>query len=163
MLVISMTEQKEQTILITGGLGFIGSHAAETFVREGYNVVVIDNLSRPQPNIKERDNLPYIWQYLEEYYPQIRKIKLDVRDRQALYDIFQEILPDIVLHAAGQTSAVGSVKNPQADFENNVEGLYNTLEISRNIGTVKDFIFLSTNKVYGERVNALPIEETDAR
>ncbi len=152
-----------RTILITGGLGFIGSHAAEIFASLGDRVICVDNLSRPQPNVLQEDILPYTWNFLDKNWPQIEKKKLDLRNYSELSELLEEIQPDVVIHAAGQTSAVGSIQFPQDDFENNVNGLFNTLELSRKIGTVSDFIYLSTNKVYGEKVNSCPITETDVR
>jgi len=151
-----------KTILITGGIGFIGSHAAEAFSDLGYNVIIIDNLSRPQINLKEIKEIPYNWTFLTQNYPLITKIKQDVRSPKML-DLIQEFKPQIILHAAGQTSAVGSVENPQNDFDNNVNGLFNVLESARRVGCVKDFLYLSTNKVYGSRVNAIPLQEEELR
>lgn len=152
----------DQTILITGGIGFIGSHAAEVFSDLGYNVVVVDNLSRPQINLKDNKDIPYNWSYLTQNYPLITKIKEDVRSAKIL-DLIQQFKPEIILHAAGQTSAVGSVEKPQNDFDNNVNGLFNVLESARRVGCVKDFLYLSTNKVYGDRVNTIPIKEDSIR
>lgn len=146
-------------ILITGGLGFIGSHAAVKFASEGNDVIVIDNLSRPRDNLQKKTGNPFNWTYFDEKYPKIVKIKEDVRNFTQLKEIFITHRPDAVIHAAGQTSAVGSIDEPMNDFENNVIGLFNTLEISRITGTVKKFIFLSTNKVYGGRVNDVELRE----
>jgi len=119
----------------------------------------VDNLSRPRDNLQETTGLPYNWIYFDQKYPKIVKIKEDVRNFARLQEIFTAHHPDAIIHAAGQTSAVGSVEDPKNDFENNVIGLFNTLEAARITGSVRKFIFLSTNKVYGGRVNDLELIE----
>ncbi len=150
-------------ILITGGLGFIGSHLAIFFHKQGHQVSVIDNLSRPRPNIKNPKEKPYNFHYFNKNYPQITIFLEDIRDSNKISEIFQEVSPSYVIHAAGQTSAVDSVNNPSNDFTNNVIGLFNTLEAARVCGSVKGFVYLSTNKVYGKSPNNLSLEETDTR
>jgi CDP-paratose 2-epimerase len=153
----------KNSIIITGGLGFIGSHAAIHMYKLGFQVVIIDNLSRPTPNIKTSNNKSYNLSLLEKDYPEIIINIRDIREKKKILSIFNEYKPNCVLHAAGQTSAVGSIKDPENDFENNVIGLFNTLESARVCGTVKSFIFLSTNKVYGNSPNCIALSENKFR
>jgi CDP-paratose 2-epimerase len=152
-----------ETILITGGLGFIGSHTAEKFRAHGDRIIVVDNLSRPHTAFQDSKQISYMWNYFDQNYPDIQKYKIDICNYGDLKDIFIKHQPTVIIHTAGQTSAVGSIDNPRYDFENNVIGLFNTLDLARTTGTVKDFIFLSTNKVYGERVNEIPLIEKESR
>ncbi len=149
------------TILITGGLGFIGSHSAIKLYEEGYKVILVDNLSRPAPNITQQQAQRYNKLFLEDHFPEIEIILGDIRNANLLSDIFRRHKPDGVLHAAGQTSAVGSIVNPENDFTNNVVGLFNTLELSRKSASVKSFCYLSTNKVYGENVDGILLTDAE--
>ena len=118
-------------VIITGGLGFIGSHTAIRFYNAGYDVKLIDNLSRPAPNLVSKEKYPYNYSFFEKNYPKIGKEIVDVRNLEVMQKIFKDFTPNIIIHAAGQTSAVGSIGNPREDFENNVIGLYNTLDLAK--------------------------------
>ena len=151
-------------ILITGGLGFIGHHLALKLSKN--NIVgVVDNLSRPFTNKNSSSvySKDYNWQYLEKYYPKIQKKILDIRDKDKISNFIQNFKPEIIIHAAGQTSAVDSITNPEFDFENNVIGLFNVLNAAKKMKQTTDFIFISTNKVYGNNVHKIPLFEGEKR
>ncbi len=153
------------TILITGGLGFIGSHVAIKFHDLGYTVCVVDNLSRPTPNLNRANTQDYNRLFFQELYPSIQIYIRDIRDQQKLKEIFRAVSPTIVIHAAGQTSAIGSISDPGNDFENNVVGLFNTLECTRQCiaPNTATFVYFSTNKVYGTIPNQTPLHESETR
>ncbi len=153
-------------ILITGGLGFIGHHLAINLSQKGHKITVLDNLSRPISNIiissKIKDK-NYNWEYLDEFHPKIEKKIIDIRDREKVTAIIQNFKPEIIIHAAGQTSAVGSIENPRFDFENNIIGLFNILNSAKESQIVTDFLYISTNKVYGNNVSNIPLIEGKTR
>jgi len=144
----------QKKILITGGAGFIGINAADYFIRDGWDVTILDNLSRKGVDF----NLKWI---NEEHPSRISFVKVDVRYDQ---DILNRELSahDAVLHLAGQVAVTTSVLDPRDDFENNVLGTINVLEAVRNAPTPPILIFASTNKVYGN-LEHLGIEETKVR
>ncbi|WP_371803539.1 NAD-dependent epimerase/dehydratase family protein [Candidatus Lokiarchaeum ossiferum] len=155
----------QKTILITGGLGFIGSHIAVRAMKQGYHVCVADNLSRPtslQNNNIEKIKF-FTKNLFEDKYPSIRIYIEDICKKETLQQIFEEIQPSIIIHAAGQTSAIDSISNPEFDFQNNVIGLFNTLECCRQSLNRTTFIYFSTNKVYGTAPNNVSLTEGDLR
>ncbi len=131
---------RERRLLITGGCGFIGTNFAEYFTQRGWNVTVLDNLSRKGAV----ENL--LW--LREQYPQIRYVHADIRtDHQVLRS--EASAADAVFHFASQVAVTTSFKNPREDCEINAIGTLNLLEAIRATGANPVFIYASTNKVYG--------------
>ena len=121
--------------LITGGAGFIGSHIAEALLFDGNEVAVLDNLISGK-----RENLP----------EGVRLFVRDVRDREAVFDVFESFRPTHVSHQAAQISVSRSVKDPYFDAETNVLGGLNVLDAAVK-GGVKHFVFASTGgAIYGE-------------
>lgn len=128
-------------MLITGGYGFIGSHVADRFHKEGYDVFIIDNLStgkKVNVNFKHKG---YI---------------LSVNDHKCS-EIFKSHKFDVVIHLAAQVSVANSISNPMIDAESNVVGLVNMLNLSAKY-RVKKFIYASSAAVYGIQTE-LPIRE----
>jgi len=132
---------KEKTILITGGCGFIGTNAAEYYLKKGLAVVVFDNLSR----IGSKENLKYL-----KTKKGITFVKGDIRNNKQLELTFRKYKPDYILHLAAQVTMVTSVKEPREDFEVNALGTFNVLEALRNEAPEAAMLYTSTNKVYGE-------------
>lgn len=130
-------------VLITGGYGFIGSHVAERFYKEGYEIYIIDNLSTGKKNNLTIKHKSFVMSV----------------DDEKCEEIFRANQFDVVVHLAAQVSVEVSVKNPRLDSEANVLGLVNMLDLSRKY-RVKKFIFASSAAVYGEK-SALPIREED--
>ncbi len=154
----------DHTILIPGGLGFIGSHTAIHLASLGYSVAIVDNLSRPTPNVdSSRGGGNFTRNMIISQHPEITIFTEDLRDNAAVKAIFLEVNPDAVIYAAGQTSAVGSVVDPHNDFTNNVNALFNTLECARTTPSVSQFLYLSTNKVYGLHPNQFSLTEDSDR
>lgn len=146
-------------IVVTGGAGFVGSHAAEHFARKNHEVLVCDNLSRAETLGKIVGDQTYVWNYLRQGYPNIKLLRLDVRKFDAIRDACKGA--NIIIHAAAQVAVTASLIDPRTDFETNAWGTFNVLEVARlNDCTV---VFCSTNKVYGENVNSIPVKEGKTR
>jgi len=131
-------------ILVTGGAGFIGSNVVDGYVREGHEVVVVDNLYTGR---------------IGNLNPRARFYLLDVRSEE-LGKVFEIERPDIVNHHAAQMSVPASVEDPAFDADVNIMGLINLLQNSVRYGTRK-FIFISSGgAIYGEK-EEVPISEAD--
>jgi CDP-paratose 2-epimerase len=129
-----------QPIVITGGSGFIGSNQADSFLADGEEVVVVDNLSRPGV----RQNLDWL---TSRHGSRVRPLIADVRDADAIAPAFADARA--VYHFAAQTAVTTSLVDPAEDFEINARGTFNVLEAVRRTGRPVPVIFSSTNKVYG--------------
>ncbi|MDI6890079.1 MAG: NAD-dependent epimerase/dehydratase family protein [Thermodesulfovibrionales bacterium] len=129
-------------ILVTGGAGFIGSHVVDSYIAEGYDVVVVDNLVTGK-----RQNLN----------PSARFYLMDIRS-ELLEQVFELERPEIVNHHAAQPSVPASVENPLFDADVNVLGLLNLLKCSVKYGTRKIIFSSSGGAIYGE-VEKVPIPE----
>jgi CDP-paratose 2-epimerase len=147
-------------ILITGGAGFIGSHLAEFYAHKGDDVIVFDNLSRAELLGYGTANAMYNWNYLKGY-DNIELIKGDVRDAERINHAARDA--DVIVHAAAQTAVTTSLENPRTDFEINVVGTLNVLEAARLGENNPCVIYCSTNKVYGDNVNKIPVREKEKR
>jgi len=131
-------------ILVTGGAGFIGSHVVEAYLKRGHPVVVVDNLSTGR-----RENVP----------PTAAFYQVDIRDAQALNEVFDLEKPEIVNHHAAQMNVRISAEDPVFDAETNVLGSLNVLEACRRIGVEKLIYASSGGACYGE-TDVLPTPET---
>jgi len=128
-----------KNILVTGGCGFIGSHLVDSLIKEGYFVVVVDDLSA-------NTNLDYLQTYLDDKSAQF--FKYDIRDYEKLNSITIDF--DSIFHLAAQPDVKVSVNEPRLDFEINVIGTFNILEFMRN-RNIPEMIFASSvGTVYGE-------------
>ena len=138
-------------ILITGGAGFIGCNAAKRFMGKGYEVTVLDNLSRKG----SENNLEWLRQQGEFEF-----IDCDIRDYAKVRKIFVDRNSiDVVLHLAAQVAVTTSVLNPREDFQTNALGTFNLLEAVRDNKLDPIFIYASTNKVYGGMTDIKVIEK----
>jgi UDP-glucose 4-epimerase len=129
-----MSEQKS-TILVTGGAGYIGSHAVLALKEAGYEVLIFDNLE-------------YGHQELVETVLGVKLIKGDTRDRASIDRVFATHKIDAVMHFAAYIAVGESVAEPGMYYQNNVVGSLNLLEAMRAAG-VNKFVFSSTSAVYG--------------
>ena len=148
-------------ILVTGGAGFVGSHAAEYYAMKGDEVVVFDNLSRAELLGFNNRNAMYNWNYLKSKYPSIELIKGDIRNRDQIEIVANDV--DVIIHTAAQTAVTSSVVDPKTDFDTNALGSFNVLEAARISKTNPAVIFCSTNKVYGDNVNHIAVKELKSR
>ncbi|MBS1266580.1 MAG: GDP-L-fucose synthase [Candidatus Woesearchaeota archaeon] len=141
-------------VLVTGGAGFVGSHAAEFYANKGCDVVVYDNLSRANLLKKSSKNSMYNWNYLKKF-KNIKLVKKSILNIKELEKNSKNA--DVILHTAAQTAVTTSVKNPREDFETNALGTFNVLEAARKNDCA--VVYCSTNKVYGENVNKVKVIE----
>ena len=128
-------------VLITGGAGFLGINAASHFIRQGWYVTLLDNLSRPGT---ER-SLKWL---ITRFPNRIAFVREDVRNATALAAHVQN--QDAVLHLAAQVAVTTSLADPTTDFDINARGTLNVLEAARLHNHDVPLLFASTNKVYGE-------------
>ena len=149
-------------ILITGGAGMVGSHAAIYFAKKKCKIIVLDNLMRSKLFGYNKKSVEHNWHYLSRY-KNIECIKRDIRDKDLLRKIFNKGI-DVVIHAAAQPGVGFSIKNPEEDFSINAHGTFNVLEAARIFCKKRCvFIYCSSNKVYGENVSKIPLSERSKR
>ena len=141
-------------ILITGGCGFIGTNATTFYLKKGYLVIALDNLDRSG----SKQNLAFLKRINGNFVFE----NCDVTDFSKLIKIFNKYKPDLILHLAGQTTVVDSIKNPRKDFSVNALGTFNVLEAMRKITPLASLIYASTNKVMGN-LEYVPIIEKRER
>lgn len=153
-----------RTIIVTGSAGLIGSETVRHFARDGARVVGIDNDMRAKffgaeaSTGKTRDELVKELKNYEHH-------ELDIRDAGGVMDLFKKHGQNVVaiVHTAAQPSHDWAARDPQADFTVNANGTLNLLEATRNCCAEAPFVFTSTNKVYGDTPNRLPLEEKEKR
>jgi len=153
------------TAIITGSGGLIGSEAAEHFVGLGMDVVGIDNDMRQVffgAEASTRWRVDELRGRLGERY---RHEEVDIRDEVAIERIFRARGRDVglVVHTAAQPSHDWAARDPRVDFGVNATGTLNLLELTRQHAPDATFVFTSTNKVYGDRPNHLPLIELETR
>jgi len=152
------------SVLVTGGAGFVGSHAAAYYDEQGASVTALDNLSRTKTlehADESRDTATYNWQYLQDNHPGIELLEVDIRDHKRLEGIVEG--HDAIVHTAGQVAVTASLQDPRTDFEINAEGTLNVLEAARKADSDPAVVLASTNKVYGHNVNDIPVREAETR
>jgi CDP-paratose 2-epimerase len=150
--------------LITGSAGLIGSEAAQYYCRRGHLVIGIDNDMRRE-FFGQDATTRWKREALVREYAHYVHYDVDVRDRQAVERVFREYGPeiDLVVHAAAQPSHDWAARNPHVDFTVNANGTLTLLEATRQFSPSAVFVFASTNKVYGDRPNELPLVEERTR
>jgi CDP-paratose 2-epimerase len=150
--------------IVTGSGGLIGSEAVGRLVERGFDVVGIENDMRASFFGPEASTA-HVTQRLVESHPEFRSEDADIRDRDAVERIFreQEGKIELIVHTAAQPSHDWAASDPQTDFGVNAQGTLNLLEASRDHALEATFIFCSTNKVYGDTPNRLPLEEREER
>lgn len=150
------------TVLVTGSSGLIGSEVVTYFAARNCSVYGVDNNQRAAffgaagDTTWNRDRL-------------IREVdgfthcELDIRDREGLYALLEQVRPDLIVHAAAQPSHDLAARLPFEDFDMNAVGTFNLLEAARLGARDAVFVFLSTNKVYGDAPNEIELIEMDTR
>ncbi len=139
-------------ILVTGGCGYIGSHTVVELIKNGYEVIIVDNFSNSKPVVL--DNLKKITG------SQIKFYEIDLCDKEKLDKVFGENEIDAVIHFAGYKAVGESVEKPLMYYRNNIDSTLTLLEVM-NKHNVKRMVFSSSATVYG-KPEVLPIKE-DAR
>lgn len=150
--------------LVTGSAGLIGSEAVRFFAQKGMHVVGIDNDMRKYFFGPEAST-EWMRKHLEATIPGYEHHGIDIRDQKAIFDIFRRCGKDIslVIHTAAQPSHDWAAREPLTDFSVNATGTLNLLEATRQFAPDAAFIFTSTNKVYGDSPNFLPLVELESR
>ncbi len=150
--------------LVTGSAGLIGAEAVRFLSREGFDVVGIDNNMRAEFFGAEASTLWSRQQLLDEYQTYIHH-DVDIRSEEQINAIFAEYQTDLelIIHTAAQPSHDWAARDPMVDFSVNATGTLNLLEATRKHAPEASFIFTSTNKVYGDNPNRLPLVELESR
>ncbi|HLM87003.1 MAG TPA: NAD-dependent epimerase/dehydratase family protein [Solirubrobacteraceae bacterium] len=151
--------------IVTGSGGLIGSESVRHFAAHGFQVVGIDNDMRAYffgPSASTAANTQRLVAELGDAF---RPLRLDIRDRDAIAGVLAEHSPrvELIVHAAAQPSHDWSAIEPHTDFTVNANGTLNLLEAARRHAHDATFVLTSTNKVYGDTPNRLPLVELDTR
>ncbi len=149
-------------LLVTGSSGLIGSEVCMHFAHLGWEIHGIDNNQRavffgPQGDTRWNQ------QRLASTLPKFIHHEIDIRDRDGLLALVKEIQPDAIVHTAAQPSHDRAAAIPFDDFDTNAVGTLNMLEATRQYATTIPFVHMSTNKVYGDAPNTIPMKELDTR
>src|SRR5207249_5096106 len=153
-----------RTIIVTGSAGLIGSETVKRFAKEGAHVVGVDNDMRAQffgaeaSTKKTRNNLIANVRGYDHH-------DLDIRDASAVAELFKSYSGkiDAIVHTASQPSHDWAARDPHTDFTVNANGTLNLLEAARTFSPEAPFVLTSTNKVYGDSPNRLPLQELARR
>ena len=153
------------TAIVTGSGGLIGSESVARFVELGFDVVGLENDMRARLFGPEASTARVTASLLERYRDSFRSLEIDIRDREAVQRLFAEHAAQIelVIHAAAQPSHDWAASDPHTDFEVNALGTLNLLEAARKHADGATFVHCSTNKVYGDLPNSLPLLELPQR
>lgn len=154
--------RKVKKILVTGSAGLIGSEAVRFFCQRGFMVVGIDNNMRAY-FFGEEASTEWNRKLLEEKFKNYTHIRGDIRDNKLIEQIFSDNDFDLIIHTAAQPSHDWAAREPQTDFTINALGTLILLEAFRQHTPEAVFIFTSTNKVYGDSPNKLPLLELPRR
>ncbi|MGF1505467.1 MAG: NAD-dependent epimerase/dehydratase family protein, partial [Anaerolineae bacterium] len=151
--------------IVTGSAGLVGSEAAIFFAQQGFDVVGIDNDMRSiffGDSASTIPNRRRLQQTLGKRYTHIDE---DIRSADAIDAVFSRYATDInvVIHTAAQPSHDWAAREPATDFTINANGTLHLLEAARHHAPEAPFIFTSTNKVYGDTPNRLPLVEEETR
>lgn len=152
----------KKTVLITGSAGLIGSEAARFFSNKGFKVIGIDNNSRKYffgPEASTTWNRNKLTKTIKDY----THYNIDIRNEIKVNEIFKKNNIDLIIHTAAQPSHDWAAREPLTDFTINAFGTLVLLEAYRKYLPNAVFIFTSTNKVYGDNPNKLPLEEKNTR
>ena len=149
-------------LLVTGSSGLIGSEVCVHFAGLGWEIHGADNNGRAVffgPNGDTRWNQSRLQQQL----PSFVHHEVDIRDRNGVLSLLETVRPDAIVHTAAQPSHDLAAKMPFADFDTNAVGTMNMLEATRQFVAESPFVHMSTNKVYGDTPNYLPLKELETR
>ena len=151
--------------IVTGSGGLIGSQSVRHFVQAGYEVIGLENDMRASFFGPDASTARSTEALTRTYPAEFRSLEIDIRDADAVARVFAERAGEIelVIHAAAQPSHDWAASDPQTDFAVNANGTLNLLEAARRHASDATFIFCSTNKVYGDLPNQLPLVEQEQR
>jgi CDP-paratose 2-epimerase len=150
------------TVLVSGSCGLIGSEVSLFFARQGFQVQGIDDNHRAIFFGPEGDT-SWVLDRLRREIPGYRHYALDIRERDKVLALVDQVRPSLIIHTAAQPSHDRAASIPFLDFEVNALGTLHLLEAARRSCPESPFIHMSTNKVYGDRPNAIALKELDSR
>jgi CDP-paratose 2-epimerase len=150
--------------IVTGSGGLVGSDSVRLLVESGWDVIGLENDMRARFFGPEAST-SHVTRELDGAYPEFHPIEADIRDRETVQRTFKEhgSAIELVIHAAAQPSHDWAAREPHTDFGVNAIGTLNLLESTRESAPEASFVFVSTNKVYGDLPNELPLVETETR
>ncbi|MDQ8201563.1 NAD-dependent epimerase/dehydratase family protein [Pelagicoccus sp. SDUM812003] len=151
-----------KNVLVTGSSGLIGSEVCEHLHEVGFRIHGVDNNQRAVFFGKAGDtrwNQDRLGRELSDF----EHHELDIRDRSGVQELVKSVKPDAIVHAAAQPSHDLAARLPFDDFDTNAVGTMNLLEAARRFCPESPFVFMSTNKVYGDAPNRLALRETETR
>jgi CDP-paratose 2-epimerase len=151
-----------KTILVTGSSGLVGRSCTEYFLRQGYDVLGVDNNARALYFGAEASTRDFSTPS-RDYQGRFQELDIDITNRTAIQELIHAIRPHAIVHTAAQPSHDKAAAIPFLDFETNAVGTLNLIESLRQSNAEGIFVHLSTNKVYGDSPNRLPIVELDTR
>lgn len=151
---VSIKEKPMQSILVTGGAGFIGSHLCECLVREGIRTICLDNFDDFYDPVIKKGNIAAL-----SASALFEKFEGDIRDLPFLRDLCKRHPLDGIVHLAARAGVRPSIQNPLLYADVNVRGTLNTLQICREF-RIQRFVFASSSSVYGENTR-IPFSEED--
>jgi CDP-paratose 2-epimerase len=145
--------------IVSGSGGLIGSEAAEHFVRAGFEVIGLENDMRGRLFGPEASTMPTTLRLSRTLGDSFKSLEIDIRDAAAVDGVVASVRDslELVVHTAAQPSHDWAASEPQTDFTINANGTLNLLEATRRYAPDATFIFCSTNKVYGDLPNHLPL------
>ena len=149
-------------VLVTGSSGLVGSEAVKFFAEKGFKMFGIDNNMRKY-FFGEDGDTSWNKDLLKKQIPDFKHFDIDIRDKKAVEKIFTENKFDLIIHAAAQPSHDWAAREPFTDFEINANGTLVLLENFRKYCPEAVFIFVSTNKVYGDLPNTFKMDELEKR
>lgn len=149
-------------LLVTGSSGLIGSEVCLHFAAQGWAIHGVDNNQRAVffgPQGDTRWNQERLKSLIKSFVHH----EVDIRDRQGVLDLIDSLRPDAIVHAAAQPSHDRAAAIPFDDFDTNAVGTLNLIEATRRFAPEAPFVHLSTNKVYGDAPNEIPMMELEKR
>jgi CDP-paratose 2-epimerase len=149
-------------VVVTGSSGLIGSEATLWFDGQGHDVLGIDNNMR-RDFFGEKGDTRWMLQRLRERTKRFTHANDDIRDRATIFKLWQDYRPELIVHCAAQPSHDLAAARPLDDFDVNAVGTMNLLEATRRFAPEAVFLLMSTNKVYGDAPNYLPLVELETR
>jgi CDP-paratose 2-epimerase len=149
-------------LLVTGSSGLIGSEVVTYFDSLGWDVHGVDNNMRAS-FFGEKGDTRWNQFRLEATCGHFRHHELDIRDRDGVLRLVETLKPDLIVHAAAQPSHDLAASRPFEDFDVNAAGTHNLLEAARRHAPDVVFVHISTNKVYGDKPNEIPLKELETR
>ena len=153
------------TAIVTGSGGLIGSESVRHFVETGFDVVGIENDMRARFFGPSASTAHTTERLARSFGDSFRTLEIDIRDRESIERVFADCAPslELIVHTAAQPSHDWAASDPHTDFGINAGGTLNLLQAAREFAPEATFIFCSTNKVYGDLPNALPLVAGERR